>query len=101
MRWFGADTGVSQAGKFEDFMALIDNLSKTFDAKAAADKYYPQWEASGVFTPDPDAPGEPYVIVIPPPNVTGSLHMGHALDNTLQDVLIRFKRMDGFDARRG
>jgi valyl-tRNA synthetase len=78
-------------------MALIDQLDKTFDSKAAADKYYPQWEASGVFTPDPDAPGEPYVIVIPPPNVTGSLHMGHALDNTLQDVLIRYKRMDGFN----
>ena len=78
-------------------MALIDNLSKTFDPKAAADKYYPEWEAAGLFTPDPDAPGEPYVIVIPPPNVTGSLHMGHALDNTLQDVLIRYKRMDGFN----
>jgi len=78
-------------------MALIDNLSKTFDPKAAADKYYPEWEAAGIFTPDPDAPGEPYVIVIPPPNVTGSLHMGHALDNTLQDVLIRYKRMDGFN----
>ena len=78
-------------------MALIDNLSKTFDPKAAADRYYPEWEAAGLFTPDPDAPGEPYVIVIPPPNVTGSLHMGHALDNTLQDVLIRYKRMDGFN----
>ncbi|MAY81435.1 MAG: valine--tRNA ligase [Deltaproteobacteria bacterium] len=78
-------------------MALIDQIPKTFDFQTAADKYYAQWEASGVFTPDPDAPGEPYVIVIPPPNVTGSLHMGHALDNTLQDVLIRYKRMDGFN----
>jgi valyl-tRNA synthetase len=78
-------------------MALIDKLSKNFDHHAAEAKYYPQWEESGIFTPDPDAPGEPYVIVIPPPNVTGSLHMGHALDNTLQDVLIRYKRMDGYN----
>ncbi|MEC8192136.1 MAG: valine--tRNA ligase [Myxococcota bacterium] len=78
-------------------MALIDDIPKTFDPNEAADRYYPQWEAAGMFTPDPDAPGEPYVIVIPPPNVTGSLHMGHALDNTLQDVLIRYKRMDGFN----
>ena len=78
-------------------MALIDKLPKNFDPHAAEALYYPQWEASGIFTPDPDAPGEPYVIVIPPPNVTGSLHMGHALDNTLQDVLIRYKRMDGYN----
>ena len=78
-------------------MALIDQIAKTFDAQEAAERIYPGWEASGVFHPDPSAPGEPYVIVIPPPNVTGSLHMGHALDNTLQDVLIRYKRMDGFN----
>jgi len=78
-------------------MALIDQLPKTFDPHGAEAKYYSQWEEAGIFTPDPDAPGEPYVIVIPPPNVTGSLHMGHALDNTLQDVLIRYKRMDGYN----
>ena len=78
-------------------MARIDDLPKTFDAHAAADAIYPEWEAAGLFTPDPAAPGEPYTIVIPPPNVTGSLHMGHALNNTLQDVLIRYKRMDGFN----
>lgn len=78
-------------------MARIDDIPKTFDPLKAADRYYAEWEAAGLFTPDPDAPGEPYVIVIPPPNVTGSLHMGHALDNTLQDVLIRYKRMDGFN----
>ncbi len=78
-------------------MSLIDQLPKTFDAHKAADRYYPQWEGAGYFSPNPDAPGEPYVIVIPPPNVTGSLHMGHALNNTLQDVLIRYKRMDGFN----
>ncbi len=78
-------------------MALIDQIPKTFDPHSAEALYYPQWEDAGIFTPDPDAPGEPYVIVIPPPNVTGSLHMGHALDNTLQDVLIRYKRMDGYN----
>lgn len=78
-------------------MPLIDDIPKTFDPQAAADRYYQQWESAGLFTPDPDAPGEPFVIVIPPPNVTGSLHMGHALDNTLQDVLIRYKRMDGYN----
>ena len=72
-------------------------LPKTFDPHAAAERYYQGWEDGGYFTADPDAPGEPYCIVIPPPNVTGSLHMGHALNNTLQDVLIRYKRMDGYN----
>jgi valyl-tRNA synthetase len=78
-------------------MARIDDIPRTYDPHAAAEKYYSQWEQAGYFTPDPDAPGEPYVIVIPPPNVTGSLHMGHALNATLQDILIRYKRMDGFN----
>ena len=72
-------------------------LPRTFDAAAAEQRYYSWWESSGFFTPSPDDPGEPYCIVIPPPNVTGSLHMGHAMDNTLQDILIRYKRMDGFN----
>ncbi len=72
-------------------------LPRTFDAAAAEQRYYAWWEESGFFTPSPDDPGEPYCIVIPPPNVTGSLHMGHAMDNTLQDILIRYKRMDGFN----
>jgi valyl-tRNA synthetase len=79
-------------------MSLHSQLPKNYDPHGAADRYYPEWEGAGYFSPDPDAPGEPYVIVIPPPNVTGSLHMGHALNNTLQDVLIRYKRMDGFNA---
>ncbi len=79
-------------------MSTPDALPRTYDPKAAADRYYADWEARGLFSPDPDAPGEPYCIVIPPPNVTGSLHMGHALNNTLQDVLIRYKRMDGYNA---
>jgi len=72
-------------------------LADHYDPHAAALLYYPQWEASGAFQADPAAPGEPYCIVIPPPNVTGNLHMGHALNNTLQDVLIRYKRMDGYN----
>ena len=78
-------------------MPLIDELPKTFDPHAAAERYYPEWEAAGLFRPDPSKPGPAYSIVIPPPNVTGSLHMGHALNNTLQDVLIRYKRMDGYN----
>jgi valyl-tRNA synthetase len=81
----------------ENLMALIDELPKTFDPHEAADRYYPEWEAAGLFTPSPEDDGPAYTIVIPPPNVTGSLHMGHALNNTLQDVLIRYKRMDGFN----
>ena len=72
-------------------------LATHYDPLAAAARYYPAWEAVGHFRADPDAPGEPFCIVIPPPNVTGSLHMGHALNNTLQDVLIRYKRMDGYN----
>jgi valyl-tRNA synthetase len=75
-----------------------EELSPAYDPHAAAQKWTTAWAAAGVFTADPNAPGEPFSIVIPPPNITGSLHMGHALNNTLQDVLIRYKRMDGFNA---
>ncbi|HEY0052610.1 MAG TPA: valine--tRNA ligase [Caulobacteraceae bacterium] len=68
-------------------------LDKTFDPAAAEPRLYAAWEASGAF--QPTAEGEPFSIVIPPPNVTGSLHIGHALNNTLQDVLARFERMRG------
>ena len=70
-------------------------LEKTFDPAAAEGRIYEEWEQSGAFKPS-NAPGaEAYSIVIPPPNVTGSLHMGHALNDTLQDALIRFERMRG------
>ena len=75
----------------------MSDLPKNYDVHASQKKYYSWWESEGFFGADPEAPGEPYCIVIPPPNVTGSLHMGHALDNTLQDILIRYKRMDGFN----
>ncbi len=70
-------------------------LEKTFDPKTAEPRLYAAWEASGRFAPVDDPAAEPFSIVIPPPNVTGSLHIGHALNNTLQDVLIRFERMRG------
>jgi valyl-tRNA synthetase len=70
-------------------------IPNRFDYRSAQDRIYQQWEQGGCFDADPDSDREPYAIVIPPPNVTGALHLGHALNNTLQDVLIRFKRMQG------
>ena len=70
-------------------------LDKTFDPKAAEPRLYAQWEASGLFAPRQDTAAGAYSIVIPPPNVTGSLHIGHALNNTLQDILARYHRMKG------
>jgi valyl-tRNA synthetase len=77
----------------------MSELPKNYDSHAAAERYYAWWEDSGFFTGDPSLETDKgaFSIVIPPPNVTGSLHMGHALDNTLQDILIRFKRMDGYN----
>ena len=75
----------------------MSELAKTFDPTAIESKWYRHWEATGAFRPSrPDA--VPYTIVMPPPNVTGSLHIGHALDNTLQDILIRHARLQGKDA---
>jgi valyl-tRNA synthetase len=62
------------------------------------ERWYRLWQERGYFGADPASTKPPYCIVIPPPNITGSLHMGHALDNTIQDILIRFKRMDGYNA---
>ena len=70
-------------------------LDKTFDPKTVEPRLYEAWESAGAFKPTDDPAAEPFSIVIPPPNVTGSLHIGHALNNTLQDVLIRFQRMRG------
>jgi valyl-tRNA synthetase len=69
-------------------------IDDRYDPKAAEPRLYKAWEVSGAFKPQGE--GEPYAIVIPPPNVTGVLHMGHALNNTLQDVLVRFHRMKGY-----
>ncbi|MGN6498313.1 MAG: class I tRNA ligase family protein, partial [Tsuneonella sp.] len=76
---------------------MTSELAKTFDPAAIERRWYAHWEANGLFRPArPDA--EPFTIVNPPPNVTGSLHLGHALDNTLQDVVVRYERLRGKDA---
>jgi valyl-tRNA synthetase len=72
-------------------------LDKTLPHAEIEARHYARWEASGLFSARPESSARPYCIVIPPPNVTGSLHMGHALNNTLQDVLIRWRRMAGDD----
>ena len=71
-------------------------MDKRYDAKAAEAKWYPIWEKNGYFHDEPGK-GTPYSVVIPPPNVTGILHMGHALNQTIQDVLVRWRRMSGFN----
>ncbi len=73
-------------------------MDKAFDFKTAQTRWYEQWEQSRAFEAAPASGKEPWSIVIPPPNITGNLHMGHALVNTLHDVLTRFKRAQGFDA---
>jgi valyl-tRNA synthetase len=73
-------------------------LDKTYRPAGVEAKFYAIWEASGAFSAKPDSEAVPYTIAMPPPNVTGSLHMGHALTFTLQDILIRYHRMKGFDA---
>ncbi len=74
-----------------------NELPKQYDHAAAQDRWYPFWEENGYFHSEPSPLRPPYAIVIPPPNVTGALHLGHALNNTLQDILIRQKRMQGFE----
>ncbi len=74
---------------------MTEELSKAYAPQETEDRWYGFWEARGYFTPQIDHSKEPFTIVIPPPNVTGSLHMGHALNNTIQDVLVRKARMEG------
>ena len=71
---------------------MKQELAKSYQPKDFEDRIYQMWNDSGSFTPHVDSEKEPYTIVIPPPNITGQLHMGHALDETLQDILIRWKR---------
>ena len=71
-------------------------IAKTYDPSEIENRLYKFWDESGFFKPDEDKSKKPFSIVIPPPNVTGQLHMGHALDETLQDILVRYKRMQGF-----
>ena len=74
----------------------MKELPKTYDPSSFEDRLYKTWSERGYFKPSDDRNAPTYSIVIPPPNITGQLHMGHALDNTLQDVLVRYKRMKGF-----
>ncbi len=76
----------------------MNELDKTYRPKEVEERYYAFWEESGAFACDPQSNARPYVIMMPPPNVTGSLHMGHALTFTIQDVLVRWHRMAGQDA---
>ena len=77
-------------------MARIDSVNKVFDPKEAEPRLYNEWKDKGYFKPDNNPEKEAFSIVMPPPNITGQLHMGHALDNTLQDILVRYKRMRGY-----
>ena len=77
---------------------MNDNIAKTYEPSEFEDRLYNFWVKNGFFHADETSEKEPFTIVIPPPNVTGQLHMGHALDETLQDILIRYKRMSGFEA---
>ncbi|QDV34338.1 valine--tRNA ligase [Tautonia plasticadhaerens] len=79
-------------------MSIAEQLPKQYDPQDAQARWYPFWVDRGYFHADPGRSAKPYAIVIPPPNVTGALHLGHALNNTLQDVLIRWRRMQGYDA---
>ncbi|MBQ3109699.1 MAG: valine--tRNA ligase [Clostridia bacterium] len=76
----------------------MKNIEKTYEPSNVESRLYKKWCDNGYFHAEVDSKKEPYTIVIPPPNVTGQLHMGHALDETLQDILIRFKRMQGYNA---
>ena len=73
-------------------------LEKTYDPKSFESNWYKRWMNAGSFACDPQSEADPYTIMMPPPNVTGSLHIGHALTFTLQDILIRYYRMRGRDA---
>ncbi len=76
---------------------MKEEMPKTYDHASVEQRWYEKWEHSGYFHAAPNPDKKPYTIVIPPPNITGKLHMGHAMDNTLQDTLIRYKRMSGFE----
>ncbi len=73
-------------------------LAKTYDPKGLEDRLYKKWLDKKYFHAEVDYNRKPFTIVIPPPNITGKLHMGHALDETMQDILTRFKRMQGYNA---
>ena len=73
-------------------------LEKNYNPAEIETRLYENWQEKGYFHAEVDRDKKPFTIVMPPPNITGQLHMGHALDNTMQDILIRFKRMQGYSA---
>ena len=77
---------------------MSKELAKTYDPKDIEDRLYQKWEENKYFHAEVDRSKKPFTIMMPPPNITGQLHMGHALDNTMQDILIRYKRMQGYNA---
>ena len=77
---------------------MAKELSKVYEPKEVERRIYEMWETGGYFHAEKDESKKPFTIVMPPPNVTGQLHMGHAMDATLPDTLIRFKRMQGYNA---
>lgn len=77
---------------------MAKELPKVYEPQQVEAEIYKMWEDNGYFRPTEQEGAKPFTIVMPPPNVTGQLHMGHAMDATLQDTLIRFKRMQGYSA---
>mgnify|MGYP000328093045 CR=1 FL=1 len=77
---------------------MAKELAKQYDPKGTEDRIYQEWCDKGYFHTQIDRSKKPFTIVMPPPNITGQLHMGHALDNTMQDILTRYKRMQGYNA---
>src|SRR6266513_1659966 len=87
----------NNARRMKDLSSDTAPISDRYEPAAVEERWYPVWETNGYFRPELPSKKKPFSIVIPPPNVTGSLHMGHALDNTLQDVMVRMKRMERFN----
>jgi len=84
--------------KAEVQMSMVNDMDKRYDPHSVEEKWYRYWEKNGLFHAVPRSDRKPYTIVIPPPNVTDVLHLGHGLNNTIQDILIRWKRMQGYEA---
>ena len=79
-------------------LRMLKELPKVYEPQQVEQEIYEMWEKGGHFKPNRGRDAKPFTIVMPPPNVTGQLHMGHAMDATLQDTLIRYKRMQGYNA---
>ena len=90
-------TKYSQENKAKQGKQIME-MQKTYNPKDFEDRIYADWEQSGYFRAEIDETKVPFTIMMPPPNITGQLHMGHAMDATMQDTLIRFKRMQGYAA---